>query len=184
MVLAFSACLLLILLGYTLLLKYPASITRLRQYLKDLAQDQLPDHVELPHDEDDINAIQQYLEKIVEQAEERIRLLSEKHEADLARERHLIMIESIGALCHHFGQPATSLGICIHYLKESPPPPQAAAILADAQTAFDEMTRILDRLRDLSYYQAEPYLAADPNGPHIIRLDLDSGAGKPQERAG
>jgi len=64
--------------------KYPVSIVRLRSYLHSLAHDQLPDHVTLPHTEDDIAAIHGYLEYVVGMAAERLRLLEEKHAADLA----------------------------------------------------------------------------------------------------
>jgi signal transduction histidine kinase len=163
-------CLFLIFLGYALLLKYPASITRLRRYLQNIALDRLPDHVELCHDEDDINAIRQYLEQIVVQAEERIRLLEDKHTADLAAERHRIMTESIGALCHHVGQPAAALGITLHLMQQAAPPPALTALVADGQKAFEEMRTILDRLRDITHYRTEPYLASDPAGPSIVSL--------------
>lgn len=157
-------------LGYTLLLKYPASITRLRRYLQDIALDRLPDRVELCHDEDDINAIRQCLEQIVIHAEERIRLLEEKQAATLAAERHRIMHESIGALCHHVGQPAAALGITLHLMQQGSPPPPLAALIAESQQSFNAMTDILDRLRDLTHYQTEPYLVSDPAGPRIIQV--------------
>lgn len=170
MALAFGSSLFFILLGYALLLKYPASITHLRRYLKCLAQDQLPAHVDLPHDEDDLNAIRQYLETIVKHAEERIRLLEDKHEADLAAERHRIMTESVGALCHHVGQPAAALGITLHLMQQATPSPALAALVAESQRALEELSSILDRLRDLTHYRTEPYLASDPAGARIISL--------------
>lgn len=158
------------LLGYALLVKYPLSIVRLRSYLHSLAHDQLPDHVTLPDTEDDIAAIHEYLKHVVSMAAERLRLLEEKHAADLAEERHRILVESIGALCHHLGQPASVLGMQLHCMKCAAAEPATAAMVIECERAFDNMTNTLDRLRQLTHYETEPYLTSDPNGCQIIRV--------------
>lgn len=167
--------LLLVALGYILLARYPVNILRLRAYLRSLTQNRLPEHIALTEDEDDIAAIRGYLEQIVHQAEERLRLLEEKQEAALQEERRRIMMESIGALCHHVGQPAAVLGMCLHRLAESKVNDERHAIVVDCQRAFDDIADTLDRLRDATHYSTEPYLAADPDGIRIIRLDRGGG---------
>lgn len=168
--LAGAICVVLVVLGYALLLKYPVSITRLRQYLKTLTDDRLPGHVDLTDAESDIDAIRNYLEQIVLKSEERLRLIQEQHEAALEAERHRIMIESIGALCHHVGQPATVLGLQLHLLKGSLHDPSAPDRLAECEQAFDDIVQTLDQLRHLTHYRSEAYLAATPDSGRILHV--------------
>lgn len=157
---------LVITLGYTLLLKYPVSIVRLRHYLSTLAGGGIPDQIVLTEDEDDLAAVQHYMERIVNMAEDRIRMLEKRHEVELESERQRVMIESIGAMCHHVGQPATVISMCLHLLKNNPSAQDAPRILAECEAAFDSMTAILDQLRATSHYSSEAYLqpSASSNG--------------------
>ena len=174
LVLAGGVGALLMVLGYALLFTYPINIVRLRTYLQTLAQNRLPRQVILTDDEDDIVAIRYYLDRIVHQAEERLRLIEDRHTATLEAERHRIMVESIGALCHHVGQPATVLGMSLHRMERFCQGPDTRALLAECHAAFDDVVVALDRLRELTHYRTEPYLAADPAGPQIIRMDRSS----------
>lgn len=156
---------LLILSGYGLLIKYPVSITRLRRYLQALSAGDLPAQVSLTGDEDDIAAVQRHLEKVVALAEERLRLLEYRHQNDLDREKHRVMVESIGAMCHHLGQPATVMSLCLYRLKHNPSPADIPEIMRELEEAFDSMTAILDELRDIPRYSSEPYLKSTPEHP-------------------
>lgn len=164
---ALEAVIMLILtaLGYGLLIKYPVSITRLRRYLQTLSDGKLPGHIALTDDEDDLAAVQRYLEKLVSLAEERIRLLEIKHQAELDSERHRVMVESIGAMCHHLGQPATVMSLCLYRLKNNPDPRDLPAILTELEASFDAMTAILDQLRAVPAYRSEPYLPPPADEP-------------------
>lgn len=157
---------LVIILGYTLLFKYPVSIVRLRQYLSTIASGGIPGQVTLSQDEDDLAAVQHYMEQIVTMAEDRIHMIEKRHEVELGAERQRVMIESLGAMCHHVGQPATVMSMCLYRLKNNPAPGEVPVILAECETAFDSMTEILDQLRTTSQYASEPYLqpAKNPNG--------------------
>lgn len=157
-------------LGYALLIKYPLSIVRLRSYLHRLANDQLPDQVTSPPAEDDIVAIHGYLEHIVNMAAERLRLLKEKHEADIAKERHRVTMESIGALCHHIGQPASVLGVQLHLAKRAASEQHTLAMIAECESAFEDMTNTLDRLRHIATYETEGYLEWESEILEILRL--------------
>jgi signal transduction histidine kinase len=147
-----------IVLGYTLLFKYPVSIVRLRFYLNTLANGGIPELVTLPEDEDDLAAVQHYLARIVKIAEDRIRMLQAQYEVELEAERQRVMVESIGAMCHHLGQPATVMSMCLYRLKNNPSPGDVPAILAECDTAFNAMTEILDKLRATAHYCSESYL--------------------------
>jgi len=166
---------LVIVLGYALLFKYPVSIVRLRQYLSTIASGGIPDQVTLTEDEDDLAAVQRYMERIVNMAEDRIKMIEKRHEIDLEAERQRVMVESIGAMCHHVGQPATVMSMCLYRLKTNPSPQDVPVILAECEAAFDSMTEILDQLRATSHYASEPYLQPAPGtsgklGARIIKV--------------
>lgn len=148
-----------IILGYALLLKYPVSIVRLRQYLSILAGGGIPDEVNISKDEDDLVAVQGYLERIVKMAEDRIQMLQKHHDVELEKERQRVMVESIGAMCHHLGQPASAMSICLYSLKNNPAPEEVPALLNQCEDAFNAMSEILDKLRGIAHYCSEPYLA-------------------------
>jgi len=158
---------LVITLGYSLLLKYPVSIVRLREYLSTLAKGEIPDQINLPENENDLVAVQYHMERIVKMAEDRIQLLEIRYQVELQAERQRVMIESIGAMCHHVGQPATVMSMCLYRLKSNPSPQDVPLILAECEAAFDSMVKILEQLRTTSDYSSEPYLhsAPSPLGP-------------------
>lgn len=168
-----GVCFTLVALGYVLLFKYPVNMVRLRSYLRILAQNGLPERVAMSEDEDDIAAVHFYLKQIVRHAEERLNLLEERHKAALATERHRIMMESIGALCHYVGQPATVLSLSLHKMRQAVGDSPAAPLVAECQAAFDDITATLDRCRELTHYRTEPYLAANPDGIRIIHLGAE-----------
>jgi signal transduction histidine kinase len=155
-----AVILVIIALGYAVLLKYPVSIVRLRRYLSTLANGEIPAHISLSQDEDDLAAVQHYMEYIVKMAEERIAILEKSHKSALEAERQRVMIESIGAMCHHLGQPATVMSLCLYRLRNNPAPGDIPQILSDCNTAFDSMVQILDQLRATSRYSSEPYLSS------------------------
>ena len=161
-------------LGYAVLLKYPVSIVRLRRYLSTLANGEIPAHISLSRDEDDLAAVQHYMEYIVKMAEDRIAILKKSHQTALEAERQRVMIESIGAMCHHLGQPATVMSLCLYRLRNNPAPGDIPQILTECNTAFDSMVQILDQLRATTRYSSEPYLSPSttPGAPEdrIIKV--------------
>jgi len=162
-----------ILLGYALLLKYPVSIVRLRQYLSILAGGGIPELVTMSNDEDDLVAVQGYLERIVKMAEDRIQMLQKHHDVELSEERQRVMVESIGAMCHHLGQPASALSMCLYRLNNNPAPEEVPVLLMQCEEAFNAMSEILDKLRGIARYCSEPYLTP-PSGHTNISVTLDS----------
>jgi hypothetical protein len=145
-------------LGYALLVKYPVSIVRLRHYLQILAGGGIPELVNIAKDEDDLVAVQDYLEQIIKMAEDRIQMLKKQHDLELDAERHRVMCESIGTMCHHLGQPASTLSMGLYRLKNSPEAAEVPKILAECEESFNSMSEILDKLRAISHYCTEAYL--------------------------
>ncbi|MEI7437365.1 MAG: hypothetical protein WCL16_11250 [bacterium] len=149
-------------LGYTLLLKYPVSIVRLRHYLRTISSGEIPDQVNLTEDEDDLAAVKHYMELIVKMAEDRIGLLQKNHAVELEAERQRVMVESIGAMCHHVGQPATVISMCLYRLRNNPDPGDACEILTDCTAALNSLSEVLDKLRAVSNYSTEHYMQSSP----------------------
>lgn len=144
--------------GYALLVKYPVNIVRLRSYLGTLAAGNLPEQMHLSTEEDDLAAIQNYMTRISELAEERITILNSQHQLELEAERQRVMIESIGAMCHHLGQPASEISMCLYLLRKETDPARRATITDECQVALDAMSDVLNRLRSVTLYRAEDYL--------------------------
>ncbi len=151
-----------IILGYTLLFKYPVSIVRLRHYLGVLADGEVPGLVKLSKDEDDLSAVQTYLERIIKMAEDRIQIIQRQHVVELEAERQRVMVESIGTMCHHLGQPAAIMSMNLYLLKRNPAPAEVPEILAECEEAYSAMSDIFDKLRGISHYCSESCLTLAP----------------------
>ncbi|MFH0952777.1 MAG: ATP-binding protein [Verrucomicrobiota bacterium] len=61
--------------GYMILRKYPVNIVRLRGYLEQMIDGELPEHVNLLKAEDDIAAVERCLKLVIEQLRERLEVL-------------------------------------------------------------------------------------------------------------
>ena len=181
----------LALLGYMLLLKYPRTIECLRHYLKEIAEGDLPDAIELPDREDDLQAIEGYLNRILNDLRARVKQLQNQlqlsrkmqqtietqNEELMAAERQRVMIESLGAACHHIGQPATVLRIGLDDLRKQTTDAQARERIDACLDAMRKIGEILEKLRRVSQYRTVPYHVprdagdgADKNG-HILDID-------------
>ncbi len=161
---------LIVSLGYMLLLKYPVSIRRLRRATNELAKDRIPAQVELPHGEDDLEVIQHHMETIIHMAEARLSNLEQQHQAEIETERRRVMVESIGAMCHHLSQPATTLNVCMYQLKRMSMPEGGAPLLDLCETSMTEMIKMLDQLRKMAEYNTEPYLDEQDSTARILQL--------------
>ena len=155
----------IMLAGYTLLGKYPLNIVRMRNYLQMLASGDMPVRVQLSNDTDDLTAMQQYMADIVRQAADRIRVIQEQQERLLHTERQRVMIESLGSLCHHLGQPATLIAAHLYMLQQQVENPEMKKTVEACQQAFDALRDILARLQRIAIYRTEPYLNTKPEDP-------------------
>jgi methyl-accepting chemotaxis protein len=157
--------------GYLLLRRYPRNIVRIRSYLQDIAQGELPDSIELFDPEDDIQAIEQNLGSVLEELRGKIESLREqlalaermqqtiRSQADelVAAERQRVMIESLGAACHHIGQPATVLRLTIESLLRRAGTDDEKVRLQECADAAEAISDILEKLRSVGEYRVVPY---------------------------
>ena len=156
---------LLMTLGYSILAKYPASVVRLRHWMEGLTRGNMPLHIEMPSDEDDLVAIEHCLIDIVRQSQQRIHTMERQTEALLIAERQRVAIEGLGAACHHLGQPATTLSISLFMIRRSNTSPEIAPLIDQCQQAADAMVDILQKLKYIANYRTEPYLLSVEGGP-------------------
>jgi len=109
--------------------------------------------------------MQQYMADIVRQAADRIRVIQEQQERLLHTERQRVMIESLGSLCHHLGQPATLIAVQLYMLQQQAEKPEMKKTVEECQQAFDALRDILTRMQRIVIYRTESYLNAPSEDP-------------------
>jgi DNA-binding response OmpR family regulator len=106
------------------------------------------------------------------------REIEEQRKALLDAERQRVMMESVGAACHHFAQPLTTM---LNYLQmlakgegieESPKSPMFEQCLK----AAENMKVILNKFQEVREYRTRPYLA----DTQILDIGLESISGAPE----
>jgi len=158
-------------IGYGILRKYPENIVKLRHYLQEIAAGELPESIMLMNSADDIKAIEDYLNTVLAELKRKVKMLefqltlthslknamaAQQNEL-IEAERHRVMIHSLGAACHHLGQPVTILRTNLYLLADKMTAPEDQAIVRECETAIDAITTILDKLRHVSDYRTVPY---------------------------
>jgi ActR/RegA family two-component response regulator len=90
------------------------------------------------------------------------RRLKEQGEKLLEAERQRVMIESLGAACHHLGQPTTVilgyLGLLRRYVETA----DGRAVVEECCKAANTLADIIRQLQRFSCYRTEPYLTEEP----------------------
>ena len=175
-VVVIAMALLLGLFGYAILRTYPANIERMVGYLESIAQGELPDYVQFSDDERDIVAIEGYLNAILDSMRSRIHALEaqlvyseklqttvqEQSDELIAAERQRVMVESLGAACHHIGQPAAVLRMYLTMLKETDDLAGFKARVDTCLESIEAISDVLDRLRRVTQYRTVPYVTHRP----------------------
>lgn len=75
----------------------------------------------------------------------------------LDAERQKVMIQTLGAACHHLGQPATALQCCLDLLRRMQLPADAMDLLRQSTDAMNEIGSILHELQRASAFSTTPY---------------------------
>jgi len=89
----------------------------------------------------------------------------------LQAERQRVMIESLGAACHHLSQPMTSVMGNLGLLRESLGPDDADTRekISDILEWAEQVRRLLGQLQTLREYRSTPYLGDS----HILDISVD-----------
>jgi len=106
----------------------------------------------------------------------RMRLALEEQRAGLMEaERQRVMLESLGAACHHLGQPATVITAYLHLMKDSETSPERMEMIENCLKAAEALDAILHKLQMVSEYRTEPYYRGEDGdasaaGSNIIAI--------------
>jgi len=173
--------------GWMVLRKYSKNITRLRKYVVEIASGTRLEKVNLyrSDESDDLKCIETGLNMIMQEMEKRIALIEQKLKVEsglrraleqqqqvlLEAERHRVMLQSLGAACHHLGQPATALRLRLHLLRERARTIDEMEDVDDSIRDMEAIESILKKLREVNEYRTEPYLHSGESGsPHILAI--------------
>jgi PAS domain S-box-containing protein len=101
-------------------------------------------------------------------------------QAERAVEQDRVMMQSLGAVCHHLGQPATVLLSSIELMERARDrdPEVMSELLKMSSDAANTLRQTLRELNDLHSYRTLPYLnssTTNPVGGDIIDLRADEG---------
>ena len=81
-------------------------------------------------------------------------------EAERQSEQRRVMLESLGAACHHVGQPATmimgNLEMLSEHLQDSDP--QVRELVQRSLKSMEELSQVLRKLTDVTEYETMEYL--------------------------
>lgn len=94
-------------------------------------------------------------------------------QAERVVERDRVMMESLGAVCHHLGQPATVLLSSLEMLHrlQTRDPAMTAELLDMSLSAAETLRKTLQELNDLRHYHAEPYPGPSADrAAHIVAV--------------
>jgi PAS domain S-box-containing protein len=99
--------------------------------------------------------------------------ISDRRRAEQAErvvERDKVMMESLGAVCHHLGQPATVLLSTLEMLTRMPNTDQETQtqLLQMSLEAAESLRKTLQDLNELRHYNAEPYPGPSADRPASI----------------
>lgn len=153
------ALMVLMALGGLLLARHIIEVNRLRQYLQKIARGEIP-AVAGNHSSEDFAAIQESLGVVIQQGSEKVKILQAQSKDQLHAEQQRVMIETVGAACHHLGQPATIIRGYLDLMKRAEVSPEMRAMIQECQAATEDVATILSRLKGVGQYETEPYLKA------------------------
>ncbi len=176
--------------GFLVLQKYPKNILKLRQYITEIAQGTLPETIRLAHtqDSDDIRYIEDNFNCVltemrhrIETAKEQLRIehtlrktIEQQQEALMEAERHRVMIQTLGAACHHIGQPATVLQMQMDLLLKHVTDEEEIQRITECAQEVNRITDILQQLQRTSTFRTVPYIDSENQlDEQIIAIDKD-----------
>ncbi len=97
----------------------------------------------------------------------------------LTAERQRVMVESLGSVCHHLGQPMTVITTYLALMKRQESDPSLLDMINQCAEAVERVNALLAKLQMVSTYRTEPYLSTSEGVPdsasdQILAVDLTS----------
>lgn len=149
--------------GYTILRKFPVNIVRLRFYLERIIRGELPDHVKLLRAEDDINAVEQCLNLLLQQLRERLELLQTEKKSLQEQLYQAQKMESLGVMAagiaHDFNN--ILLGILTHVELLSEDAPEEPAFRQGLKEIEDFVHRASELTNQMLVYAGRGQFAME-----------------------
>lgn len=98
-----------------------------------------------------------------------------REEQLLRAERHRVMIESLGAACHHLGQPATIMLQYLEILRSSEQDPDKLEMIGVCLESAERMRDVLRKLQRVGAYQTTPYAKCESGMVRILEIEDPGG---------
>ncbi len=168
MYLMIPAIVALVSLGIVVLMRHTMEMSRLRQYLEVIARGGAPQGDRWVANAD-FEAMGKSLDTVMAQASEKVRIIEAQSKALVHSEQQRVMVETVGAACHHLGQPATVISVYLDLMKKKESSPEMQRLITECQLAATDVSGILHRLQNVTMYQTEPYLLT--GDPGVKRSD-------------
>ncbi len=110
------------LLGYSLLVKYPATVMKLRVYLDEIVQGEIPDQIDLVRGETDIAAIETAMNLVLEQLRSRVvkaETVTHRLEEELLQSQKLEAVGTLAAgIAHEINTPLQFITTNITFMQQ------------------------------------------------------------------
>jgi DNA-binding NtrC family response regulator len=98
--------------------------------------------------------------------------LEKQREKLMDAERQRVMIESLGAACHHLGQPATVITTYLRIMQRDENSPDRMNMITNCLKAAEAMDEVLRKLQTVSRYRPEPYYRSDDDEARGTNIDI------------
>jgi DNA-binding NarL/FixJ family response regulator len=99
------------------------------------------------------------------------RTLEQQRQSLIEAERSRVMLESLGAACHHLGQPATVILSYLELMQNEETEPEKLEIIEECIKAARKLGDILHRFQSASEYRTVPYI--NVSGTTVRILDIN-----------
>jgi hypothetical protein len=177
-------------LGYVVLRKYPDNIMKIRKYITEVAEGTLPEKIALTDtmDSDDLWYIEENFNNVLVEmrrqiaaTEELLRIehmlrktVEDQQQALLEAERHRVMIQTLGAACHHIGQPATVLQVRLSLLQKSTTDARELDEIKGCVEAVQRISDVLHQLQKICIFRTVPYIHSEGSvDDEILSIGLE-----------
>jgi len=164
-------------LGFIVLRKYPDNIMKIRQYITEIAEGTLPEKISLSdaQSSDDLRYIEENFNNVLAEmrrqlaaTEELLRIehmlretVENQQQTLLEAERHRVMIQTLGAACHHIGQPATILQVRLSLLQKFAINARELEEVEGCVEAVQRISDVLHQLQKICLFRTIPYIHSE-----------------------